>query len=127
MHAERTGASDTQAMAERGRRPLVATEAVIRWASETGIDVPDGPLDDTIVERYLQRDGRSARVTRRIDLRGPATTALSAAFGPEPCRRCGGPGDVDYIDIERRTQSQRCRRCGVSWESMLVLDAHQSS
>jgi len=116
------------AVTRRRRRPLVAREAVLRWAFAAGIEVPDGPLDDLVIDLYLNRDDCARAHSPGIGFElvrpepepvpdaEPAPQPVNRhAFGPEPCASCGGPGYLDYVDLVRRTQSQRCRRCGSTW------------
>jgi hypothetical protein len=126
---------------------LVARDAVVRWAFAAGIDVPDGPLDDMVVELYLNRDdcGRPTPGAGFELIRSepqpepspppvvvePAPAAPSVAltpapvapsnFGPEPCASCGGPGYLDHIDLVRHIQFQRCRRCATAWQTPIVI------
>jgi hypothetical protein len=110
----------------------------MRWAWAAGIEVPDGPLDDMIIELYLDRDQHRVEPeaeTDVVDLTSSAPPAITAdtviapprpvpapmpeLFGPQPCLSCGGPGYLDHVDLVRRTQTQRCRFCQTSWVTAL--------
>ncbi|HUW03234.1 MAG TPA: hypothetical protein VMW08_12840 [Acidimicrobiales bacterium] len=38
-----------------------------------------------------------------------------------PCPRCGGPSDLDVIDLSGVAREQRCPGCGHSWKVDLSL------
>ena len=125
--SETTGA-DGQDGRTRRRRPLVSPDAVRRWAAGVGLNVGDGPLDELAVELYLlRRDPRPRRRSSEVVDSDRAARASAEprpqqapdAFGPEPCPSCGEPGYLDYVDLERKTQTQRCRPCGKRWTSAI--------
>jgi hypothetical protein len=102
---------------------------VRRWARAAGIEVPDGPIDQQIVDLYLSRTrdvpsqpGTVIDLTSRAE-RTPAPVAPPRGvpgFGPPPCPDCGSPGYLDFIDVVHGSQSNRCRACGCRWQSVLM-------
>jgi hypothetical protein len=84
------------------------------------MEMPDGPIDEQIVDLYLERTtDRASRPGSAIELVVPSPRAPVPArpvgmpsFGPPPCPACCEPGYLEFIDMARNAQSNRCRACG---------------
>jgi hypothetical protein len=131
-----TNEADARSSEGRRRRPLVSPDVVRRWAAQVGLTVSDGPLDDETVDLYLYWRDERRTTSHDIDLRRdrptrpvpgaapPVSPALLEAAScdprPEPCPTCGGPGYLDYVDLARGIQRQRCHPCGQHWISAIA-------
>jgi len=113
----------------RRARPLVSAGAVRRWARAAGIEVPDGAIDEQVVDLYLARTHdvpNQAGTVIVLAARAPqppesvVPSRGGPGFGPPPCPDCSAPGYLDHIDLTHGSQSNRCRACGCRWETAPV-------